>query len=71
MLAVANLAAAVVFVAADMVRWAVCLPMLLGAVAGGWAGAHVGKRLPAGWVRAWTLLVTGVTTIVFFARAYG
>jgi len=71
MLAVANLAAAIVFVAAGMVRWTACLPMLAGAIAGGWAGAHVGKRLPAGWVRAWTLLVTGVTTIVFFARAYG
>lgn len=71
MLAVANLAAAVVFVAAGMVRWWACLPMLVGAVVGGWAGAHVGKRLPASAVRAWTLLVTGATTIVFFARAYG
>lgn len=71
MLAVANLAAAIVFVTAGMVRWAACLPMLVGAVIGGWAGAHIGKRLPAGWVRAWTLLVTGATTIVFFTRAYG
>lgn len=71
MLAIANLAAAIVFVAAGMVRWAACLPMLVGAVIGGWAGAHVGKRLPAEWVRVWTLLVTGVTTVVFFLRAYG
>ena len=71
MLAVANLAAAIVFIAADMVRWSAALPMLAGTVIGGWAGAHVGKKLPAGLVRAWTLLVTGVTVIVFFARAYG
>ena len=71
MLAVANLAAAIVFIAAGMVRWWACLPMLAGAVIGGWAGAHVGKRLPASAVRAWTLLVTGATVIVFFARAYG
>ena len=70
MLAVANAAAALVFVAAGMVRWAACLPMLLGAIGGGWAGAHLGKRLPAGAVRAWTLLVTGATTLVFFWRAY-
>lgn len=70
MLAVANAAAAIVFVAAGMVRWAACLPMLLGAIFGGWAGARIGKRLPAPWVRAWTLLVTGVTTLVFFWRAY-
>ena len=71
MLAVANLAAALVFVAFAMVAWLPCLVMLAGAVAGGWAGAHWGKRLPAGAVRAWTLLVSGATTLVFFIRAYG
>jgi uncharacterized membrane protein YfcA len=70
MLAIANLAAAVVFVASGLVAWAACMPMLLGAIAGGWAGAKVGKRLPAPAVRLWTLLVTGVTTAVFFWRAY-
>jgi uncharacterized membrane protein YfcA len=71
MLAIANLAAAIVFIAAGMVRWIACLPMLAGSILGGWAGAHIGKKLPASAVRVWTLLVTGVTTIVFFARAYG
>ena len=71
MLAIANLAAAFVFIAAGMVRWIACLPMLAGSILGGWAGAHIGKKLPASAVRVWTLLVTGVTTIVFFARAYG
>ena len=70
MLAIANLAAAIVFVAVGLVRWAACVPMLLGAMVGGWAGAHIGKRLPAGAVRIWTLLVTGATTLVFFYRAY-
>ncbi|WP_375391908.1 sulfite exporter TauE/SafE family protein [uncultured Sphingomonas sp.] len=71
MLAVANAAAAIVFVAAGVVRWAAALPMLVGAVAGGWAGARVGRALPAGAIRGWTLLVTGATTAVFFWRAYG
>lgn len=71
MLAVANGPAAIVFVAAGLVAWAACLPMLVGAVVGGWLGAKLGKRLPAGAVRAWTLLVVGATTAVFFARAYG
>lgn len=71
MLAIANLAAAIVFIVAGMVYWAICLPMLAGSILGGWAGAHVGKKLPASAVRIWTLLVTGVTTIVFFVRAYG
>lgn len=71
MLAVANLAAALVFTGFAMVRWWACLPMLVGAVAGGWLGAHLGKRLSPGAVRAWTLVVTGATTWVFFVRAYG
>lgn len=70
MLALANAAAAIVFVWAGLVYWAAGVPMLVGAIVGGWLGAKVGKRLPAGAVRAWTLLVTGATTVVFFARAY-
>lgn len=71
MLAVANAAAAIVFVAAGMVRWAMCLPMLAGAIAGGWLGARLGRRLSPGAIRLWTLTVTAVTTMVFFRRAYG
>jgi uncharacterized membrane protein YfcA len=71
MLAAANLAAAFVFIAFAMVRWWACLPMLLGSIVGGWLGARLGKRLSHRAVRIWTLLVTGATTIIFFARAYG
>ena len=53
-----------------LIAWAACLPMLVGAVFGGWIGAHIGKRLPHGVVRGWTLFVTGATTVVFFWRAY-
>ncbi len=71
MLGVVNAAAAIVFVATGLVRWTMAVPMLVGAVVGGWAGAKVGRALPSGAVRAWTLLVTGATTVVFFWRAYG
>lgn len=71
MLAVANLAAAFVFIAFGLIRWSAALPMLAGGLVGGWLGAHLGKRLPPRAVRLWTLLVTGATTIVFFVRAYG
>ena len=70
MLAIANLAAAIVFIAVGLVRWTACVPMLAGAIVGGWIGAHIGKRLSPGLVRGWTLLVTAVTTAVFFWRAY-
>ena len=71
MLGMSNLAAAIVFVWTGLVRWWACAPMLAGAVAGGWIGARIGRDLPAGAVRAWTLLVTAATTIIFFRRAYG
>lgn len=71
MLAVANFAAALVFMATGLVRWQLCLPMLVGGLVGGWLGASLGKALPASVVRGWTLLVTAATTIVFFVRAYG
>ncbi len=70
MLAVANFAAAFIFIAFGMVRWLACLPMLLGAILGGWLGAHLGKKLPLPLVRAWTLIVIGATTAIFFWRAY-
>lgn len=70
MLAIANLAAALVFIAAGMVMWLYALPMLVGSVIGGWGGAIIGKKLPATWIRIWTLFVTGATTLVFFWRAY-
>ena len=71
MLAIANFAAAIVFIAVGLVRWVLCVPMLLGSIVGGSLGAKLGRRLSPGLVRAWTLLVTTATTIVFFIRAYG
>ncbi len=70
MLTMANLAAAFVFIGGGMVAWAACLPMLAGAVAGGWAGALMGKRLPAHLVHIGTILISIATTAVFFRRAY-
>lgn len=70
MLAIANAAAAIVFVIAGMVAWSACVPMVTGSIIGGWFGARVSRRLPNGAVRVWTLLVTGGTTLVFFWRAY-
>jgi uncharacterized membrane protein YfcA len=70
MLAVANTAAALVFIGFGMVRWAICLPMLGGAILGGWAGAQLGRMLSPLAIRLWTIAVTAVTTAVFFVRAY-
>lgn len=44
--------------------------MLAGGVLGGWSGALIGRKLPAGLIRGWTLMLTTVTTAVFFWRGY-
>lgn len=71
MLAIANTAAAIVFIGFGMVAWWACVPMLIGATLGGWAGARTGNRLPALAIRWWTLGMTAAVTIAFFVRAYG
>jgi hypothetical protein len=44
--------------------------MLAGAIVGGYCGAHIGRRAPAGVVHVGTLGVSAGITLIFFARAY-
>ena len=46
-----NGASVVVFVSSGIVRWEYAWPMVLAAIAGGYAGARVSRRLPAQYVR--------------------
>jgi len=70
MVMAANAVAVIVFVAAGAIAWSQCLPMLIGALLGGWVGAHIGRKLPASAIRALTIVLAVATTTVFFARAY-
>lgn len=69
-LALANGAAGIVFIATGMVSWMLCVPMAVGAIAGGYWGAMLGRVLSPVVIGVWTLLVTAGTTAVFFYRAY-
>jgi uncharacterized membrane protein YfcA len=60
----------VCFVVAGAVAWAPTLALLAGALVGGYAGAHLGRRLPVKAVRIVIMGVSLVTTIAFFMRAY-
>jgi uncharacterized protein len=66
----ANTVAVFIFIAANAVRWREGLVMLAGAILGGYCGANIGRRAPAGMVRVATLLVAAGITLVFFVRAY-
>ena len=71
MVSAANAVAVLIFIAAGAVKWPQTLAMLVGAIAGGYLGAQIGKRAPVNIVRAGTLLTTALITVVFFVRAYG
>lgn len=66
----ANTMALLAFVAAGAVGWRETLPMLAGGIAGGFAGARVGRWLPPGAVRAVTIAATAAITAIFFVRSY-
>ncbi|PDS78924.1 sulfite exporter TauE/SafE family protein [Rhizobium sp. L43] len=66
----ANAVAVVVFVLAGAIVWQECISLTIGAVIGGWIGAHVGRKLPSSVVRVLTLAVALLMTAVFFSRAY-
>ena len=66
----ANAVAVVAFILADAVRWPETLVMLVGAIVGGYGGARIGRRAPAGVIRAMTLLATWCITLAFFVKTY-
>jgi uncharacterized membrane protein YfcA len=70
LISAANTVAVLIFIAARAVSWRETVVMLIAATIGGYLGAVVGRRAPAGAVRVGTLLVSVGITLVFFVRAY-
>ena len=66
----ANTVAVLVFILAGAVRWPQTLAMLAGGLAGGYAGARLGRIVPPRVTRWLTLCWTAAITCVFFVRAY-
>ena len=64
-----SLAAVVVFTFKGAVIWAAAVPMLIGALIGGFAGGHLTRWLPDGVVRA-VVISTGAFMTVFYASRY-
>jgi len=63
-----NAAAAVVFVRDGLVDWAYALPMAAAAIAGGYAGARVARRLPASYVRYAVIAIGFGLSAYYFIR---
>lgn len=71
MVSAANGIAVLIFAALGAVWWRETALLGLGALIGGWAGAHLGRRLAPAFIRAATLTLAIATTVAFFVRAYG
>lgn len=70
MVTAANTVALICFAVAGAVWWPQTIALGVGAIAGGYGGALLGKRLPAAIVRTVTIIVAAAITAVFFYRAY-
>lgn len=62
--------AVIAFVVAHVVYWPQALLMIVGAVLGGYLGAHYAQKLPQGWVHGFVVLTGTAMTVYFFAKAY-
>lgn len=63
-----NAAAIVIFAARGAIDWRVGIPMLVAAVAGGYFGAVVVRRLNEESARRWVMVYAWAITLWFFAR---
>lgn len=67
---VINGVAVVTFIIAKAVYWPQALVMTVGAIVGGYFGAHYAQRLPPIWIRWFVILVGAGMTVYFFVKAY-
>jgi uncharacterized protein len=66
---VINGVAVVAFIVARAVYWRQGVVMIVGAIAGGYFGAHYAQKLPALWIRWFVILVGTAMTAYFFVKA--
>ena len=67
---VINGVAVVTFITARAVYWRHGIVMIVGAIAGGYLGAHYAMKLPQVWIRWFVVLVGAGMTAYFFLKSY-
>jgi uncharacterized protein len=65
-----NGVATLTFIATGAIVWKQAGVMTLGAIIGGYFGAHYAQRLPQRWIRAFVIIVGSAMTVYFFVRDY-
>jgi uncharacterized membrane protein YfcA len=67
---VINGVAVIAFVVARAVYWKQGIVMIVGAIAGGYLGAHYAQKMPQAWIRRFVVLVGTGMTAYFFWKSY-
>lgn len=67
---VINGVATFTFIATGAIAWKQGAVITLGALVGGYSGAHYAQRLPQSWIRVFVIFVGAAMTVYFFLRAY-
>lgn len=67
---VINGVAVVTFVVARAIYWKHGILMIIGAIAGGYLGAHYAQKMPQSWIRMFVVLVGAGMTMYFFWKSY-
>jgi uncharacterized protein len=65
-----NAVAVVMFAVAGAIAWKPGVSMIVGAILGGYFGAHYAQKLPQSWIRTFVIAVGTGMTIYFFWKAY-
>ena len=65
-----NGTAVVTFAIKGAIAWKPGVIMIVGAIVGGYYGAHYAQKLPQSWIRAFVILVGTGMTAYFFWKAY-
>ncbi|MCS7020369.1 MAG: sulfite exporter TauE/SafE family protein [Gemmataceae bacterium] len=64
--AVINTASILIFVCNDMIVWNYAIPMILTAMAGGYTGASVARKLPSQFVRYIVIIIAFMLSLYYF-----
>ena len=65
-----NGVAALVFILKGAIYWPQAVVMIVGALVGGYFGAHYAQKLPQPWIRGFVILVGTAMTGYFLVKAY-
>lgn len=68
--AIINGASVLLFIPSGLIHWGLAWPMVLAAIAGGYAGARVARRLPPSYVRYAVIVIAFALSAYYFIRQY-